>query len=129
MGTFAAVILSFTAAAFLVGPDTRFVYVIVLFLVFFAALFIPLSLVTRPLIERDGITAYLDGVEKRVKGWAFKEEDLATLRRLKALLAKKKGRSPSRTLAARVSFLITEMERLEKARASFFWDECEGTRH
>jgi hypothetical protein len=129
VGAFAAVILSFTAAAFLAGPDAQFVYVIILFLVFFAALFIPLSLIAHPLIERDGITAYLDGVQKKVTAWAFKEEDLKNLRRLEKRLFKKKGHSRFPTLAARVSFLITEMERLEKARASFYWDEREGTTH
>jgi hypothetical protein len=129
IGTFVAVILSFTAAALLVGPGGRFVSVIVLFLALFAALYIPLSILARPLIERDAITAYLDGVEKKLAGWAFKEEDLANLRRLEAALFKKKGRDRFVTLAARASFLIAEMERLEKARASFYWDEREGMMH
>lgn len=129
MGAFVAVILSFTAAAFIIGPDAQFVYVIILFLVLFAALFIPLSLIARPLIERDGITAYLDGVQKKVTGWAFKEEDLKNLKRLEKRLFRKKGRGRFPTLAARVSFLIAEMERLEKARESFFWDEHEGMMH
>ncbi len=127
-GAFVAAILSFTAAALLVGPWGRFVYVIVLFLVFFAAVFIPLSLLTRPLIEQDGITEYLDAVERKVKGWDFKEADLNNLRRLEALLFKKKGHRHFPTLA-RIVFLISEMERLEKARTSFFWEEREGTRH
>ncbi len=126
VGAFVAVILSFTAAAFLVGPGGRFVYVIVLFLLFFAALFIPLSLVTRPLIERDGITVYLDRLEKRMTGWDFRQEDLTNLKRLEALLFKKKRRRHFPRLAARVTFLITEIQRLEKARESFFSEEQKG---
>ena len=127
-GAFLAVIISFPAAAALVGPGGRFVAVILLFLLFFAALFIPLSLLTRPLIERDALKAYLDGVEQKVKGWSFRQEDLTNLKRLEALLFKKKGRRHV-SMLARVSFLISEMERLEKARTSFFWDDSEGTKH
>lgn len=128
VGAFLAVILSFTAAALLVGPGGPFVYVIVLFLLFFAALFIPLSLLTTPLIEQDGVAEYLNSVERKVKGWSFKDEDLANLKRLEALLFKKKGRRHVQTLS-RIVFLISEMERLEKARTSFYWEEPEGTKH
>jgi hypothetical protein len=128
VGAFLAVILSFTAAALLVGPGGRFVYVIVLFLVFFAALFTPLSLLVRPLIEQDGVVQYLDSVERKVRVWEFKEEDLKNLKRLEALLFKKKGRRHLGTLS-RIVFLISEMERLEKARTSFYWEDPQGTRH
>lgn len=123
-----AVILSFSAAALLVGPQGRFVYVIVLFLLLFSALFIPLSFLTRPLIERDGVTAYLDGLERKIKGWDFCEEDLSNLKRLEALLFKKKNRRHFPTLA-RIIFLMSEIERLQKARASFFWEDLQGPRH
>jgi hypothetical protein len=128
VGAFLAVIMSFAAAALLVGPHARFVYIIVLFLVFFAAIFIPLSLLTRPLIEQDGITEYLDAVERKLTGWDFKEEDLNNLKRLEALLFKKKGRRHFGMLS-RIVFLIGEMERLEKARTSFFGEDPKGTRH
>ncbi len=127
-GAFLAVIISFAAAAAVVGPGGRFVSVILLFLFFFAALFIPLSLLTRPLIERDALKMYLDGIEQRVNGWSFGQDDLKNLKRLEALLFKKKGRRLSPTLT-RVSFLISEIERLEKARTSFFWEDSEGTVH
>jgi hypothetical protein len=128
VGTFCAVIVSFLAAAALVGPGGRFVSIILLFLVIFAALFIPLSLWTRPLIERDALMTYLQGVEKRVDAWSFGQDDLANLKRLEALFSRKKG-SRDVTIHSRVAFLISEMERLEKARTSFFWDDTEGTRH
>jgi hypothetical protein len=123
-----AVIVSFAAAATLVGPGGRFVTIILLFLLFFAALFVPLSLLTRPLIERDALRAYLDGIERRLNGWSFGQEDLNGLKQLETLLAGKKGRRHGPTLA-RVAFLISEIERLEKARTSFFWEDSEGTVH
>jgi hypothetical protein len=127
-GAFIAVILSFTAAALAIGPRGNFVYVIVLFLVFFAALFIPLSFITRPLIERDAVDAYLDGLERKIKGWDFCEQDLSNLKRLEAVLFKRKSRRHFPTLA-RIMFLISEMERFQKARASFFWEDPQGPKH
>ncbi len=128
VGTFCAVIISFSTAAALVGPGGRFVSIILLFLVFFALLFIPLSLWTRPLIERDALKTYLDGVEQRVDAWSFGQDDLANLKRLEALLSRKKGPRDI-TMHSRVAFLRSEMERLEQARTSFFWDDSEGTKH
>jgi hypothetical protein len=128
VGSFLAVIVSFAAAAALVGPGGHFVFIILLFLLFFAVLFVPLSLLTRPLIERDVLSVYLDGVERRLKGWSFGQEDLDGLKRLEALLTRKKGRRRGPTLV-RVAFLISEMERLEQARTSFFWEDSEGTVH
>jgi hypothetical protein len=128
VGTFCAVIVSFVAAVMILGTGARFVLVILLFLAFFAILFAPLTLLTKPLIERDSIRKYLDVLEKKVQAKTFGTGDLEKLKKLKESVLKKRNRR-SLTMLPRLTLLLSEMEKIESARAAFFWDEHEGTVH
>lgn len=127
-GTFCAVIVSFVAAAMILGPGARFIPVILLFLAFLTLLFVPLTVVTRPLIEWDWIKTYLRGMEKKVKEKTFGDDDLESLKKLKGRLTKK-GDRRCLSILPRLTLLLSEMEKIEKARAAFFWEEQEGTMH
>ncbi len=128
VGTFCAVIVSFLASVTILGAGARFSLVIVLFLAFFAILFAPLTLLTKPLIERDSIGKYLDDVEKKIEEKTFGAKDLEKLKKLKELVMKK-GTRRYLTMLPRLTFLLSEIEKIESARTAFFWDEHEGTMH
>ncbi len=129
LGTFLAVIASFFMVVLIVGASARLIFMILLFFLFFILLFIPISIATRPMIDRDVINKYLDEIEEQVKRWDFREKDLCDLKMLRQHL-RGKGNKGYVELFQRVVFVLSEMEKIERARADFYWDEPpEGPLH
>ncbi len=129
LGTLFAVIISFIAAASIAGLGARPIFLTLIFILFFTILFVPISIAIRPLIETDTIEKYLDNMEKRVKKWEFKEDDLNDLKRLKNYMRRQR-KMKNTELFHRVVFVLSEMEKIDRARTDFYWDEPpEGSLH
>ncbi len=129
LGTLFAVIISFIAAASIAGLGARPIFLTLIFILFFTILFIPISIAIKPLIETDTIKKYLDKMEKQVKKWEFHENDLNDLKRLKHYM-KRQGKMKNTELFHRVIFVLSEMEKIDRARTDFYWDEPpEGLLH
>jgi hypothetical protein len=123
-----AAIVAFVAAASILGPGADFVGLILLFLALFLLLFFPLTMAARPLIEWDTVVRYLDGMEKKVDEKSFVDDDIEGARRLKAALLAKRGHRPL-SILPRLTRVISEMERIQQARAAFFSNAPEGPLH
>jgi hypothetical protein len=129
LGTLFAVIISFIAAASIAGLGARPIFLTLIFILFFTLLFIPISIAIKPLIETDTIEKYLDNMEKRVKKWEFQEDDLNDLKRLKHYMKRQK-KMKNTELFHRVIFVLSEMEKIDRARTDFYWDKPpEGSLH
>ena len=129
LGTLFAVIISFIAAASIAGLGARPIFLTLIFILFFTLLFIPISIAIRPLIETDTIEKYLDNMEKRVKKWEFKEDDLNDLKRLKHYM-RRQEKMKNTELFHRVIFVLSEMEKIDRAKTDFYWDKPpEGSLH
>ena len=129
LGTLFAVIISFIAAASIAGLGARPIFLTLIFIFFFTLLFIPISIAIKPLIETDTIEKYLDNMEKRVEKWEFQEDDLNDLKRLKHYL-RRQGKRKNVELFHRVIFVLSEMEKIDRAKTDFYWEEPpEGSLH
>ena len=121
LGTFLAVVASFLMVVLIVGASARLIFMILLFFLFFILFFIPISIATRPIIDRDVINKYLDEIEEQVRRWDFREKDLYDLKMLRQHL-QGKGNKGYVELFQRVILVLSEMEKIERARANFYWD-------
>jgi hypothetical protein len=129
LGTFLAVVASFLLVVLIVGASARLIFMIMLFFLFFIFLFIPISIAIRPMIDRDVIHKYLDEIEEQVRRWNFREKDLYDLKMLRQHLQGKDNKGYVE-LFQRVVFVLSEMEKIERARADFYWHEPpEGPLH
>lgn len=129
LGTFLAVVASFLLVVLIVGASARLIFMILLFFLFFILFFIPISIAIRPMIDRDVIHKYLNKIEGQVKRWEFQEKDLYDLKMLRQHLQGKDNKGYIE-LFQRVVFVLSEMEKIERARADFYWDEPpEGPLH
>lgn len=129
LGTFLAVVASFLMVVLIVGASARLIFMIMLFFLFFILLFIPISIAIRPMIDRDAIDKYLDEIEEQVRRWEFREKDLCDLKMLRQHLQGKDNKGYVE-LFQRVVFVLSEMEKIERARADFYWDgQPEGPLH
>lgn len=121
MGTLFAVVVSFVLSAGIAGLGARPVFLISLFILFFMVLFIPISIAVRPKIDRDAIAKYLKKIEEQVKRWEFEEKDLCDLKMLRQHLRGKENKNYIELLQ-RVVLVLSEIEKIERAKADFFWD-------
>jgi hypothetical protein len=128
LGTFVSVFVSFYASISIIGKSGNLLYIILLFVIFFVVLFLPLSFAARPMIEMDAIRKYIDKMNEKVKMWSFNKDDMINMRRLKKLIIEKDKRRYL-VLLARVVFIMSEMEKIEKARTSFYWENQRDILH
>ncbi len=128
LGTFISVFVSFYASTMIVGSSGNLLYIILLFILFFVLAFLPFSFAARPMIERDAIRKYIDKMDEKVKRWNFSKDDIMNLRRLRKLIIDKDKRSYL-ALLARVVFIMSEMEKMERAKSSFYWEDQRDVLH
>lgn len=128
LGTFISVFISFFASTTIIGSNGSLLYIILLFILFFIALFVPLSFAARPMIERDAIRRCIEKMEEKVKRWSFSEDDMMKLKKLRQLIVEKKKRSYF-ALLARVVFIMSEMEKMERAKSIFYWEDQRDVLH
>jgi membrane protein insertase Oxa1/YidC/SpoIIIJ len=128
LGTFVSVFVSFFASISIIGKGGNLLYIILLFIVFFVVLFLPLSFAARPMIEMDAIRKYIDKMDEKVKKWSFNKDDMKNMRRLRKLIIEKDKRSYL-ALLARVVYIMSEMEKIERAKTSFYWEDQSDVLH
>ena len=128
LGTFISVFISFFASTMIIGSRGNLLYIILLFILFFIALFVPLSFAARPMIERDAIRRYIDKMEEKVKRWSFSKDDMMKLKKLRQLIVEKKRKNYF-ALLARLAFIMSEMEKIERAKSSFYWEDQRDVLH